>query len=102
MKPQAYVEVDLPPVISLKKELLGETVPYRMIPGSVLETGWMEEVRAMQVEKVLFLAEGLLMYLPEKEVVRLFNRLTAKNLTITAGDSTPIPIPTPILKPTPI
>ena len=30
----------------------------------------------MQVEKVLFLAEGLLMYLPKKEVVRLFNRLS--------------------------
>ena len=70
-----YVEIDLPEVIEAKKEVLGDRVTYRMIGCSVLEKGWLEEIRALQDENILFLAEGLLMYLPQAEVVGLFNKL---------------------------
>jgi methyltransferase (TIGR00027 family) len=70
-----YIEVDLPEVIGAKKKILGDRLTYQMIGGSVLDEGWIEEVRLIQNENILFLAEGLLMYLPQAEVVGLFNKL---------------------------
>ena len=74
-KAWSYIEVDLPEVVAAKKKVLGERLTYRVIGGSVLEDGWIEEVRSLQDENILFLAEGLLMYLPQADVVGLFNKL---------------------------
>jgi methyltransferase (TIGR00027 family) len=71
-----YVEVDLPAVIEAKQKVLGDRLTYRMIGCSVLEDGWLEEIRSLQDENILFLAEGLLMYLPPADVVGLFNKLS--------------------------
>ena len=71
-EPWKYVEVDLPQLIELKKEILGDIVTYPMIGCSVLEDMWIEEVLSMQRENVMFLAEGLFMYLPEEGVRHLF------------------------------
>jgi methyltransferase (TIGR00027 family) len=70
-----YIEVDLPEVIAAKKKVLGDRLTYKMISGSVLEEDWIEEIRSIQKENILFLAEGLLMYLPQAEVEGLFNKL---------------------------
>jgi methyltransferase (TIGR00027 family) len=70
-----YIEVDLPAVIEAKKKVLGDRLTYKLIGCSVLEDGWLEEARSLQDENILFLAEGLLMYLPPAEVVGLFNKL---------------------------
>ena len=70
-----YIEVDLPEVIAAKKKVLGDRLTYRTIGCSVLEEDWIEEIRSLQTENILFLAEGLLMYLPQVAVVDLFNRL---------------------------
>jgi methyltransferase (TIGR00027 family) len=82
--PGKYVEVDLPEVVSVKKELLGNLLEYDLMGCSVLEKQWMDQVAAIQKEHILFLAEGLLMYLPEKEVIQLFQQLasTFKNSQI--------------------
>ncbi len=76
--PARYIEIDLPPVIETKKELLGPTdaAPYRMIACSVLEKEWILEIQSIQDQNILFLVEGLLMYLPKPEVIKLFNRLS--------------------------
>jgi methyltransferase (TIGR00027 family) len=71
-----YIEVDLPAVIAAKKKVLGDRLTYKLIGGSVLEGGWLEEIRSFQNENVLFLAEGLLMYLPPADVAGLFNKLS--------------------------
>ncbi len=71
-----YIEVDLPEVIEAKKNVLGDRLTYRLIGCSVLEEDWFEEVRSLQDENILFLAEGLLMYLPPADVVGLFNKLS--------------------------
>ena len=71
-----YIEVDLPEVIEAKKKVLGDRLTYRLIGCSVLEEDWFEEVRSLQDENILFLAEGLLMYLPPADVVGLFNKLS--------------------------
>jgi methyltransferase (TIGR00027 family) len=85
-EPWNYVEIDLPEVIAAKKKVLADVEPhlmgphpmrpYPMIGCSVLEEGWVEEIRSIQTQDVLFLAEGLFMYLPKPEVVRVFDRLS--------------------------
>jgi O-methyltransferase involved in polyketide biosynthesis len=47
-----------------------------MIGCSVLDEAWVEQIRSMQEKDILFLAEGLFMYLPKQEVVRIFDRLS--------------------------
>jgi methyltransferase (TIGR00027 family) len=70
-----YLELDLPEVAGAKKNLLNDKLRYEIIGSSVLEEKWLEEIALKQTQRVLFLVEGLLMYLPEKEVIHLFQRL---------------------------
>ncbi len=72
-----YVELDLPAVIAVKKKILADRATYPLLGYSVLDERWIESILAMQKEKVLFLAEGLFMYLPQEEVIRLFDKLSA-------------------------
>lgn len=71
-----YIEIDLPEVIESKKQLLGDMISYDMIGSSVLEKEWIERIRSVQSDKVLFLAEGLFMYLPPDGVKSIFKRLS--------------------------
>ncbi|MDQ7825926.1 MAG: class I SAM-dependent methyltransferase [Candidatus Eremiobacteraeota bacterium] len=57
-------DLDLPEMISLKRELVEETDRYHLIGLSVLDHLWMDSPAAEQAGPFLFLAEGLLMYLP--------------------------------------
>jgi methyltransferase (TIGR00027 family) len=71
-----YVEVDLPEVIEIKKKVLDDIANYEMIGCTVLEEAWIERILSIQKENVLFLAEGLFMYLPKSEVIGIFNKLS--------------------------
>lgn len=71
-----YIEVDLPNVIEAKKEILQDRMTYRTIEGSVLEDQWITDILAIQNQHILFLAEGLFMYLPQKQVEGLFKKLS--------------------------
>jgi methyltransferase (TIGR00027 family) len=73
--PNKYFELDLPEVIEIKKKALDWKVPYQMISGSVLEDEWMERISAVQSEHILFLAEGLLMYLDPDKVKELIGKM---------------------------
>lgn len=75
---EKYIEVDLPPVVELKKELFGKELSFMIIGDSVLETSWMEQVAAIRKDHILFLAEGLFMYLPDQEVIRVFKELAER------------------------
>jgi O-methyltransferase involved in polyketide biosynthesis len=70
-----YMELDLPEVIRLKKQILGPRMTYPIIEGSVLEETWMNEVKSFQSVHVLFLAEGLFMYFPPGEAVRALQNM---------------------------
>lgn len=70
-----YIEVDLPNVIQAKRELLEDRMEYKTIAGSVLEGDWIRDILYIQNQHVLFLAEGLFMYLPPKEVEGIFKKL---------------------------
>jgi methyltransferase (TIGR00027 family) len=64
-------DLDLPEVIGFKRQFLQESKRYHMLATSVFETGWMEQVAAAALGPVLFLAEGLFMYLDPERVKEL-------------------------------
>lgn len=71
-----YLEVDLPEVIALKRAILKEQLAYELIGCSVLDPAWIDQVTAQGNSRFLLLAEGLLMFLPQPEVVRFFQLLS--------------------------
>lgn len=73
-----YIELDLPEVVALKKELLKDHLVYEMMGCSVLDTAWIDKVTLQGNRNFLLIAEGLFMYLPKNEVITLFNYLTEK------------------------
>ena len=73
-----YVELDLPEMIALKREILKERLDYDMIGASVLDISWMDTVNPRGNRKTLLLAEGLFMYLPKPEVVSLFRTISER------------------------
>jgi methyltransferase (TIGR00027 family) len=75
-----YVELDLPEVAALKREVLGDKLEYGLVGRSVLDPSWMDEVASSGNRDFLFLAEGLFMYLPKEGVVSLFGELSRRFL----------------------
>jgi O-methyltransferase involved in polyketide biosynthesis len=73
-----YIELDLPEIIDLKKEILENQIPYEMIACSVLDTSWLDTITESSNGYFLFLAQGLLYYLPREGIVHLFQALSAK------------------------
>jgi methyltransferase (TIGR00027 family) len=74
--PRRYFELDLPEVIDLKRKALGGKFPYTMISGSVLDFEWMDRISSIQNEEILFIAEGLLMYLEPEKVRELIGKIS--------------------------
>jgi O-methyltransferase involved in polyketide biosynthesis len=73
-----WLDVDLPDVIALKRQVVTETDRYRLFAGSVLDDGWLDAVDATPSAAppaTLFVAEGLLMYLEEAQVAALLARI---------------------------
>jgi O-methyltransferase involved in polyketide biosynthesis len=63
-----YVELDLPEMIRLKREILGAEMDYETIEGSALDPGWVDQVTRNGNAGFLIIAEGLFYYLPAREV----------------------------------
>jgi O-methyltransferase involved in polyketide biosynthesis len=70
-----FIEIDLPEVINLKKEILKEHLGYEVIGGSVLDTSWIDQVTRNGNTDFLLIAEGLFMWFPPQEAVRLFKEM---------------------------
>jgi len=73
-----YIELDLPEVIEVKRDLIGDKISYELIGCSVLDTVWIENTNLADNKNVLFIAEGLLYYLPKDEVIYLFQQISQK------------------------
>ena len=65
------IDLDLPPVIALKRQLIAEHPRHVLLPASVFDLAWMDALDRYDDRRFLFLAEGLLMYLPPDQVKRL-------------------------------
>ncbi len=72
-----WYDVDFPEVIELRKKHFQENDVYRMIPSSVTDFHWLDEVK-YNGETVLVIAEGLSMYLTLEEMVALMNQFSAR------------------------
>lgn len=70
--------LDLPEVIDLRKELLQETPRSHLIGRSLLDLSWMDALSSQAGKHVLFLAEGVLVYLEEADVKRLVQELARR------------------------
>jgi methyltransferase (TIGR00027 family) len=73
-----YIELDLPEVIQLKKEILRDQLGYELIGCSVLDTSWIDTVTSSGNTGFLLLAEGLFMWLPKQDVTRLLQEIAVR------------------------
>ncbi len=71
-----WFDIDLPDVIALREQLYPEREGYRRIGASVTDLAWLEGIP--RDTPVLVIAEGLVMYLHEKDAVALFRRITER------------------------
>lgn len=70
-------DLDLPEVIQFKKQFFKETDRYHFIAASVFDHAWMDLV-AKTKKPVLFMAEGVFMYLDGEKVKDLILKLQAR------------------------
>ncbi|HTY36217.1 MAG TPA: class I SAM-dependent methyltransferase [Bacteroidota bacterium] len=68
-----WYDLDLPDVISLRRNFIEESERRTFIACSVLDESWTHHLAADR--PVMFLAAGVLYYFEEPEVKKLFNRL---------------------------
>ena len=66
----AWIDLDLPDVIEVRRQFFSETDQVRMIASSVTDLGWLEKVDG-NGRSVLIIAEGLFMYLNGADVKTL-------------------------------
>jgi O-methyltransferase involved in polyketide biosynthesis len=69
-----WFDVDFPDVIALREQLYPERDGYRRIGSSVTDLAWLDAIPGDT--PVLVVAEGLLMYLHEKDGTALLRRIT--------------------------
>jgi O-methyltransferase involved in polyketide biosynthesis len=69
-----WYDLDMPPVIELRRQFYAEQERYHLLASSVTDLDWTNAVATVN-RPVLIVAEGLLMYLDEANVKRLFLRL---------------------------
>lgn len=74
---KAWIDVDFPEVIELRRKFYQETERYHMVGSSVTESAWIDHL-SVEGESKLVIAEGLLMYLSEEEIFKLIARLREK------------------------
>jgi methyltransferase (TIGR00027 family) len=71
-----WIELDLPGVIAFRQKLHEpESKRHRMIAASVLDDGWVAEIKRHARSRILFVAEGLFMYFTEEEHRKVFTCL---------------------------
>src|SRR5690606_36944794 len=69
-----WYDLDLPPVIDLRRKFYEETSTYHLIASSATDLAWINLI-SVQDRPTLIIAEGLLMYLSETDAKALFIKL---------------------------
>lgn len=71
-----WIELDLPPVIALRRKLQEpENARHRLVAASVLDEQWVATVKPFATKRILLVAEGLLPYFTEEEHRKIFGYL---------------------------
>lgn len=71
-------DLDLPEMIEFKKRFYEETERYHSIGASVFDYAWMDQVADLGPRPVLFMAEGVFMYLDAVKVKELVLKLQSR------------------------
>lgn len=69
-----WYDIDLPEVISLRKNFFAENDNYKMIAKSILDFSWIKNIDK-KTSSFIFIAEGLMMYLEESEIRETFQKI---------------------------
>lgn len=69
-----WYDLDMPPVVELRKQFYKPNNRYTLIASSVIDLAWVDKVSTGN-KPVLVILEGLLMYLEEFDVKKLFLKL---------------------------
>jgi O-methyltransferase involved in polyketide biosynthesis len=75
---RSWYDLDLSEVTDLRRQLDKESDRHRFLTYSALDFAWMDELPAIEPEKILFIAEGLVMYFEKSEVRALCDRTRHK------------------------
>ncbi len=71
-----WFDVDYPETIELRRRLFPERSRYHMVPASVTDTDWLDQVPTDR--PVLVVAEGLMYYLTEEQIKALLERVVER------------------------
>lgn len=69
-----WFELDLPEVIRLRRQFFNETERHRFISASLTDEEWMRDL-PVKNHPLLFIVEGVLMYLEEEDVKKFFSSI---------------------------
>jgi O-methyltransferase involved in polyketide biosynthesis len=72
-----WLDLDLPDTIDLRRKFFADTGRRRMVAASVLDEGWLPEV-ARSPGPYFFVAEGVLVYLPQDQVLATLARIARR------------------------
>ncbi|MGK7905408.1 MAG: class I SAM-dependent methyltransferase [Hormoscilla sp.] len=75
---ECWLDLDLPEVTNLRRQLDTETQQHQFISASVMDFDWMNIVPDVAPENILFIAEGLLTYLEANQVTQLVNQMRSR------------------------
>ncbi len=73
-----YIDLDLPEMVALKKEILKDHLNYELIGCSVLDPTWIDKVTANGNSNFLLLAEALFYYLPKNDVIKILGEISQR------------------------
>lgn len=73
-----YIELDLPELVEIKKDILKDHLSYELIGCSALDSLWIDRVTSKGNRNFLLIAEGLFMYLPKADVIHLFKTFSER------------------------
>lgn len=68
-----WIELDLPESIAVRRQLMKEAENHKTIVASALDTDWMDVLKTKS--SVLFIVEGLLMYLTEEQIKAMLSSI---------------------------
>ncbi|NET43199.1 class I SAM-dependent methyltransferase [Okeania sp. SIO2B3] len=72
---KCWLDLDLPDVTNLRRQLDSETEQHQFISASIMDFDWMNSIPDVGSENILFLAEGLLMYIEPNQLQQLVKEM---------------------------
>lgn len=71
-----WIELDLPESVAVRRQLMDETERHYTLEASALDTDWMDSLA--QDAPILFIVEGLLMYLTEAQIKAMLGAIAER------------------------